>query len=226
MSLSPDVITGLIGFLFTLLVFSYILGDNPLFRMAIYIFVGVSAGYVASVIWWQVLWPDLFLPLLAGLVTDRYLLAIPLILGLLLLAKAFPSLSKIGGLPMAFLVGVAAAVAIGGAVMGTLIPQIQAALTPFDLPAAKAVGASPIERLLEGSVFLVGTISTLVYFHFGARRVPDGPPRRSRLIEWIAWVGRVFIAVTFGVLFAGVYAAAMTALIERLTFLWNFIGTF
>ena len=49
MIFSLDLITGVISFLFTILIFSYLLGDNPLFRIASYIFVGVSAGYVAAI---------------------------------------------------------------------------------------------------------------------------------------------------------------------------------
>jgi hypothetical protein len=66
-------------------------------------------------------------------------------------------------------------------------------------------------------------VFTLGYFQFTASRAPDGTPKRNVLFEGIAWVGRVFIAVTFGVLFAGVYMAALTALIERLASIINFI---
>ena len=55
MVLSLDLITGLLSFVFTLFIFSYLIGDNPLFRIAVYIFVGVSSGYIASIAWWQVL---------------------------------------------------------------------------------------------------------------------------------------------------------------------------
>ena len=51
----------------------------------------------------------------------------------------------------------------------------------------------------------------------------DGTPKRNPIIEGIAWVGRLFIAITFGVLFAGVYMSALTAMIERLSFVINFI---
>jgi hypothetical protein len=36
----------------------------------------------------------------------------------------------------------------------------------------------------------------------------------------------VFIAITFGVIFAGVYSAALTALVERLVFLVTTIKAF
>ena len=69
---------------------------------------------------------------------------------------------------------------------------------------------------------LVGTITTLVYFHFGAKATAGGP-QRSKLVIWLGWIGQVFIAITLGVLFAGVIAAALTALIERMNFIWYFL---
>jgi hypothetical protein len=70
---------------------------------------------------------------------------------------------------------------------------------------------------------LAGTTVTLASFHFSASRAPDGTVRRNRILEIIAWAGRMFIAITLGVLFAGVYMAALTAMIERLSSLINFI---
>jgi hypothetical protein len=120
---------------------------------------------------------------------------------------------------VAFLVGVGAAVAVGGAVMGTLLPQTQASFNVFNSTSA---GESWLARLFFGAIMLVGTITTLVYFHFGAKATAGGP-KRSKLVIWLGWIGQVFIAITLGVLFAGVFAASMTALIERLNFIWYFL---
>lgn len=222
--MTMDLLTGLIAFVLTLVVFSYLLGDNPLFRIAVYTFVGASAGYVAGVAWHQVLRPLLFDPLIGGSATQRLLALVPLILGLLLLTKVSPRLSRLGSPSVAYLVGVGAAVAIGGAVLGTLFPQGIASVRAFDLSAAQSP-AEGLERLITASVMLVGVIGTLAYFHFGARPGLDEKPRRNPLVEALAWVGQMFIAITFGVLFAGAYAAALTALIERLSALWMFIGS-
>jgi hypothetical protein len=73
---------------------------------------------------------------------------------------------------------------------------------------------------------LVGTVFTLGYFHFSAGRAADGSLRRNRVFELVAWVGRIFIAITLGVLFAGVYMSALTAMIERLGFVINFFRQF
>lgn len=214
-----DLVSGGISFLLTLMVLSYLIGDNPLFRIAIYIFIGVSAGYVAAIAWHQVLYPRLVLPLLSASLGERLLLIIPLVLALLLLLKLSSRTASLGTLPMAFLVGVGAAVAIGGAVMGTIFPQTQASMNVFNLSTA---GQYRLERIFEGAFLLVGTVTTLVYFQFGAKATAAGP-QRGKLVRFLSWVGQIFIAITFGVLFAGVFMAALTALIERLNFIVTFL---
>jgi hypothetical protein len=145
---------------------------------------------------------------------------VALILGVLLLMKLSPRTAPMGNVSIAFLVGVSAAVAVGGAVIGTILPQTQASINVFDRSSA---GNLWLERLFFGAIMLIGTITTLVYFHFGAKSTPDGP-QRSKLVITLGWIGQVFIAITLGVLFAGVFAAAMTALIERLSFIWFFLA--
>jgi hypothetical protein len=133
--------------------------------------------------------------------------------------KVFPRLSTWGQLPMAFLVGVGAAVAIGGSVLGTLIGQARASIHLFDLSAPG--GAAPVLRLVDGVFILLGTLSTLAYFNFSARARRGQPPERPAAVGWLARIGQLFIAVTLGSLFAGVFTAAITAMIERLGFLWR-----
>jgi hypothetical protein len=221
--LSPDLIAGFVAFIFTLFIFSYLIGDNPLFRIAVYIFVGVSAGYVASVAWRQVIWPDLFFPLLTGTSIQKALLAIPLILSALLLTKVSPRLTQLGMPIMALLVGVSAAVAVGGAVTGTLLPQIGATINIFDSHSATSA-AQLAGMIFNGAWILAGVTTTLVYFHFGAHTTREGSVRRFGLIELIAFVGSIFLAITLGVLFAGVYSAALAALIDRFYFFGTLFG--
>ncbi len=217
--MSPDLIAGVVAFLFTVMILSYLIGDNPLFRVSIYIFVGVTAGYVAMVAWWQVLWSYVVVPAVTGAPMQRVLLAVPILLGGLLLMKAWPPLTRLGMPAMGLLVGVGAAVALGGAVNGTLFPQVGASITALD-----PKKFTSLESLIDALLILAGVIATLVYFHFGAHATADGSVRRFRAIELTALVGSVFVAITLGVLFAGVYSAALTALIERLHFLGTFFG--
>jgi hypothetical protein len=216
-----ELISAIVGLLLTLMVFSYLIGDNPLFRVAVYLFIGVASGYAATSVWNYVLLPRLS----QALVGLNPLAFLPLIFALSLLAKLSPRISWIGSFAMAVLVGVGAAAALGGALIGTLLPQAQAAIDGFDILSAANVG-QVASRLLGGVIMLAGTVFTLASFHFSAGRAADGAPARNRIIEGIAWVGRIFIAITFGALFAGVYMSALTALIERLSFILSFIRGF
>ncbi len=216
-----NLFTGAISFLLTLMVLSYLIGDNPVFRVAVYIFIGVAAGYAAAVAWHQVIYPRLVIPLLAGSLAERVLAVVPLVLAILLLFKLSPRTARLGNPSMAFLVGVGAAIAVGGAITGTLFPQVQASMSRFNLSTA---GQFWLEKISEGIVMLIGTITTLVYFHYGAKATAAGP-RRGKLTGILGWVGQAFIAITFGVLFAGVLMAAVAALIERLNFLVTFLSS-
>ncbi|MEW6716887.1 MAG: hypothetical protein AB1345_05235 [Chloroflexota bacterium] len=222
---TTDFVWAAISFVLTLLVFSYLLGDNFLFRLTMHIFVGVAAGYAATVAWQQVIWPMLLLPLLSGSsLSERFLAFVPLVLSLLLLTKLSPRLSGWGSPSMGYLVGVGAAVAIGGGVTGTIFPQVKAGINQFDLETIQ--GGGWFSYMINGGIILLGTLSTLIYFHFGARPRRNQPPQRHLVIRLIAGVGKVFIAITFGAIFAGVYLAALTALIERLHFMWKFVANF
>lgn len=217
-----DFIWTLISLVLTLLVFSYLLGDNPAFRLVISLFVGATAGYLAVILLYNVIFPKLLFPLFAG---NAIIASIPLALSLLLLFKLIPRFSRIGDLPMAFLVGAAAAVVIGGAVQGTIFTQVAATIGLFSLKSA--VGESkPVSLMLEAVVVLVGTVATLLYFQFSRSRKPNQPEYQPAWLNSAAQVGKIFIAITLGALYAGVFSASLSALIERLSFIWQTISAF
>lgn len=212
-----ELIWAAVGFVLSLLIFSYLAGDNPLFRFAISLFIGVSAGYAAVILLFQVIYPRLIYPLLTGTILEKSFTLVPIVLSLLLFFKPTRTMSSIGSIPMALLVGAAAAFAIGGAVLGTILPQSFSTIGLFD---RKAV----VNNLLEGSFILVGTVTTLMYFYFGAKYENGKPIRRAGWIEAISKVGQVFLFVTLGSIYAGVYITAITALVDRIHSLWNIIS--
>jgi hypothetical protein len=220
-----DIILGIISCLLTIMVLSYLVGDNPLFRVAVYIFVGVSAGYVGAVALYEVIIPKVLLPLVNDPLKNLPILVVPIILSLLMLAKIFPRFSWLGSASMAFMVGVSAAVAIAGALIGTLVPQFIATIAPFGLENGTNIG-SILEGLSEGAVMLLGTVTTLAYFHFGVKSSGNGAGSTNPVMRIMGLIGQFFIAVTFGVLFTGAYAAAVSALIGRMYFIWSFIISF
>ena len=219
--MSIDFLAGLVGLILTLLIFSYLIGDNPLFRLATYLFIGVSSGYAAAAIWHYVLIPKLFNPLRSSDPTQLLLAVIPFFLCFTLFKNLPRRTFGTENSARAILAGGGAATALGGAALGTLIPQSLAAMDMFDLRGLDR--AQAFARLVQGAIMLAGTVAALGYFQFSASRAPDGTPKRNAFFEGVAWLGKVFIAITFGTLFAGVYMAALTAMIERLSSMINFI---
>jgi hypothetical protein len=213
-----DLIGALLGFVLTISIFSYIWGDNALFRIAAHLFIGVTAGYVAVVVIHDIILPQMVFPFVEGFMEGErgamVFAILFLILGALMLTKISPRLTKLGNPAVAYLVGVGAATAIGGAVVGTLFPQTSASINVFSG-----------NNFFDGLVILVGTLTTLLYFQFviGRKREDEPPDQRPRGLEVVSGVGQIFIAVTFGALFTGVYLAAITALIERVSFIWDLI---
>lgn len=208
----PDLVGAFLGFAFTLIIFSYAWGDNPLFRIATHIFVGVAAGYATIITIHNIILPQLIIPLVSQNRSEMILAVIYLIPSALVLTKMSPQLSKIGNPAMAFLVGIGAAAAVGGAVAGTISPQVSASINIFET-----------QNFVNAGIILIGTLATLIYFHFGVQKKNKEASSRTQVIQGISWVGQAFIAVTFSTLFAGVYYAALTALIERFSFIWTFL---
>ncbi len=218
-----DWIGAFLGFVFTLLIFSYLIGDNPLFRITVHIFIGVSAGFAAAIAINNVIIPRLIEPLFSTNRGEQFLALIPLILAVLLLFKISPRFAFIGNLPVSYLVGVSAAAAIGGAVTGTLIPQVIASINLLDLQTSQDFDVTLGLRIVNGIIILVGTIATLAYFQFGRGSKSTEKSQIQILIEGFGQIGQVFIAITFGFLFAGIFSAALTALIGRVLFSVDFV---
>jgi hypothetical protein len=205
--------------LVTIMVLSYLWRDNAAFRTATYLFVGVSAGYAGAIAWHTVLAPGLVQPLMTrgfGALGDLTVL-VPWVLTLLLLFKVSTTTTRLGSVSTALLVGVGAAVVVGGAITGTLIPQSVAAMNSLNPSVVTpTTGETGLERVINVVILLLGTITTLIYFRFTVRRTPTGERQRNRVTGALAYIGRVFIAITFGVMYAGVLMSSLIILGERL----------
>lgn len=201
-----------IGFILTLMVFSYLLGDNFLYRLAIYVFVGLTAGFVTMLTVESVLLPWIRATLLSEEMGGRILGAVPLVIGLLLLLKASARFNRLGNLGLAFVVGIGAAIALVGAISGTLLP--------LSNTTTNSVGADA----LNGFILVIGVISTLVYFQYLARRGSGGETRRGLVIRAVGAVGQGFIVVTLGALYGSAILSGLVVFSERIAFILSRVG--
>jgi hypothetical protein len=206
-----DILGIWVGAILTLLVFSYLLTDSPLFRLAQAIFVGVAIGYGFNVAIQLILVPTLITPLFFS-ADPSWALIVPFILGILLLLKLRTAWSSLGNISIAFLFGVGAALTLGGAVTGTLMPQVSAtivSLTP----------AQNVDTFIASFIIAFGTIAALLSFRF----LRDQQHLAARSLELVgrAWgyTGKWFILIAFGAIFADTAISRISVLISRIYFL-------
>jgi len=209
----------LVAAVLTLFVFSYLLGDNVLYRLAEHIFVGVALGYTAVVGFHTILASKLFIPLVEAIGEGDgeqiLLLMVPLVLGLLLLTKPSKTLSWLGNLSVAVLLGVGSALAIGGALLGTLLPQIDATADVTHYVAQYGPGLG----LFSGFVALAGTTGVLLHFYFASGRESRLAGLRDGLVRTWGGLGRWFIVIAFGAILATTFVSRLSLLIGRIQFL-------
>ena len=96
----------------TLSILSYLYGDNPFYKIAEHVFVGVSAGYIFTITFWDTIWPNLF-----GRLFPNYIQAgfdfdityvIPLVLGIFMLFRLSKKYSWLSRISLAYIVGMMA----------------------------------------------------------------------------------------------------------------------
>lgn len=212
--MNPEQIGLWAGLILSLMVFSYILGDNVLYRLAIFVFVGLAAGYVAVVTVESVILPWVYTTVLAAdaPLATRAIGVIPILFGVLLLMKASPRLGRLGNLALAFLIGVGTAVAIVGAITGTLLPLAAAT--------SGSVGVDP----LNGFLTVLGVVCTLIYFQYLARRTSGGGVRVGLMVRVFGTVGHGFIVTTLAALYAAAILTSLTIFSERIAFFLSQLG--
>ena len=218
-----------VGLVMSLLVFSAILGDHWMTRLGQHILVGASLGY-AAVVTWNAMGA---LPLVAEL-RDAPLASpwgwIPVVLAVMLGLAALERivfqgepgpptrtwrrwLQWLGVIPAAVLVGVGMAVAIVGAIQGTLAPQF--------LRAAQ-IGVSwgaPPDVLLTGLLTLLITSGVIVVWSVDPQRhLADQPMLIQRLLRGWLWVGQRGLWLAAGVLFARLAVSRTSLLIAEIAF--------
>ena len=219
-----------VAFLLTIMVYCYLGREitffRSVYRAATYLFIGVALGYGVVMAWHSVLLPRMFHRLQEG----QWLYVVPLVFCLLLLTKLTRAWGGAGNLSLAFVLGIGAALAVGGALVGTLIPQVEATFLSLNPGHYKAIAARegelPLTFALNALLVVTGVVSTLLYFYFTGRGETNGG-RLGCLLRFSSGFGRVFIMLTFGVLFASIAISRLSLLVERVRFiletLWSLV---
>jgi len=199
----------------TLCVFSFLYRDNPLYKLAEHLFVGVSAGYYIVLNFWTVLVANLWDPLAAAFdgrhgppfavsVGDyRVLLLLPALFGVLLFARVVPRFAWLSRWALALIIGVYAGLKTTGFAQSDFVAQIQGSIQPL--------WTGHWGTTLSAFVFTAGLLSSLLYF-FYSREQKGALGAASRL-------GAFFLMVSFGAGYGYTVMSRISLLIGRFQFL-------
>ena len=202
--------------LLSLMVLSFLYKDNPLYKFAEHLFVGVSAAYWMVMGFWTTLWPQVVLKLFPGAArwTDpgavpgpRDLWAlVPVGLGLLLVAPLVPRWRGWSRWPTAFILGTTAGYALVRYLRSDFLYQIRATVGRGLWDPALGAGF-----LAARVVVVAGTLCGLVYFLQTRPRGPRSGP--------VARLGLLVLMATFGAAFASSVMGRISLLVGRCQFL-------
>lgn len=205
----------------TLAVFSFLYKDNPFYKFAEHLFVGIATGYWVVLQIRNVLLPNLFEPLFLHF-KDPYLL-IPLFLGLVLFTRLVDKYSYLSRWGMAAVVGIFAGLAIFGFGGGDLIIQIRSNILPFiDKAALNAFQSNPgvfsFLNLLTNPIFIIGVICVLFYFFFSKEH--------TGTLGVMSKIGIYLLMISFGASYGNTVMARISLFIDRAQFgIKNWIPT-
>jgi len=200
----------------TLLIFSFLYKDNPLFKLAEHLYVGVSVGYVIVKTYDTVIVHLVVKPIVEN---GEIALLIPVAIGMLMLTRYVPKAAWLSRYAFAFIVGMGAGLAIPRTVSSFILKQVEDTIRPL-LSVTGPDGLTFSMNLLNPAshlnaiIILLGVSSVLFYFFFSIEHSGVG--------KAVARTGILFLMISFGAGFGYTVMARMSLLIGRLTDLIEF----
>lgn len=200
----------------TLCIFSFLYRDNPLFKLAEHLYVGITVGYTIVKAYDTVVIRLIYEPVVSS---GEWSLLLPVGIGTLMLARYVPRAARLSRFAFAFTVGVGAGLTIPRVLSSYVLKQMEDTIQPLvsgvDAPEATwgmqlLDPTSPLNALFV----LIGVCSVLVYFFFSVEH--------QGWIRHVARTGTWFLMVGFGAAFGYTVMARMSLLIGRFTDLIQF----
>lgn len=205
MNISTDLWVWIAAIL-TLAIFSFLYKENPLYRFAEHLYVGIANGYAITFYWHRILVPSLFNRVASATTpvsTKVWLVAIAII-GALYFTRFIPRISWLVRIPIAIVLGYASGASIPRAISGEILRQLKATIIT---PASFAHWQAGLWAI----TILLGVIATISYFFFSSER--------RGVLKPLSYAGIIFIMIGFGASFGYTVMARISLFIGRLQFL-------
>ena len=190
-----------IAAILTLAIYSFLYKDNPFYKFAEHLLVGISVGFLIVIAYKDTVVPKVLDPLF---VQHRLLAIIPVVLGLLMFARFSKQQAWLSRPALALYIGFGAGASIPANMQSYILAQMKATISPF------AQFAS-VGDAINAILVLIGLSTTLIYFYFSKRH--------EGAFGGLAKTGIYFLMVFFGATFGFTVMARVSLLIGRVSFL-------
>jgi hypothetical protein len=196
--------------LITLMLFSILYKENPLYRIAEHLYVGASAahGIITT-------WNNTIKPAITSMPTKgTWWEIIPMAVGLLIYFNMYRPYAWIARIPMGFWIGYNAALVLSARQVIPFLNQMTSAIKPL---VAMKDGVFNLTQSINNILFVSIVLGVLIYFFFTVEH--------KGIFKYAANYGRLAIMIGFGASFGNTVMARISLLIGRLTFLFgNWLG--
>lgn len=192
-----------LGALFTFAIFSFLYKDNPFYKIAEQIFVGLSAGYWFVYTIYFILIPNLFNPLTQD-ISANWIKLFPAALGIMMLMRLIPKIEWVSRFPIALVIGTTSGVFFLRYLKSDVINQLTATMmNPFQ--------GTDWVVIIGKCLLIIGTLTGVVYFYFSKKH--------EGAFGVTAKIGIYFLMISFGAAFGYTAMARISLLIGRMQFL-------
>ncbi len=216
------------GAFVTLATFSFLYKDNPFYKIAEHLVVGVSTGYFTIILWHNGIVPNLMRHLSDGDAMYLWLNSsepwywIPAILGMLMWTRFSRSYAWVSRWPMALYIGISAGIAIPLEMKNRVNEQLFAMMKAFDWSNFWGNGFLDMAAGYSQILIFVGTLSALIYFFFSKAH--------KGVFGGFATFGVWILMIGFGASFGFTVMARISLFIQRIQYIdldwaqhaWNF----
>jgi hypothetical protein len=198
-----DIIFNGIAAFLSICIYTFLYKDNPFYKFAEHLVVGVSAGYFAVILYYNGFIPKLIEPLRQGQLWYIF----PGILGVMIWTRFSRKWSWISRFSLAFYIGSGAGIAIPLYLQNFVIRQLHATMLP--------VGFSSWQ-LFTNILIIIGVFCALTYFYFSKEH--------KGVFGASAKVGIWTLMVGFGAGFGLTVMGRVSLLAERVVFIRDYIN--
>jgi hypothetical protein len=193
------IIGNTLALFLTLCIFSFLYKDNPFYKFAEHLVVGVSAGYFAVLIYFTGFIPKVWDPVTKK---NEWWYILPAILGIMTWTRFSKKWSWISRFSIAFYMGIAVGVAIPLDMQQMVIRQLSATMLPVHL-----MNLQGIWNLL----IVLGVLCGLVYFFFSLEH--------KGVVGGAAKIGIWVLMIGFGAGFGLTVMGRVSLLADRIQFM-------